>query len=76
MQISLHSIQNTSCANVVRKGNWSQLQPIRDCAEGRVGNKLQREMEKRTKALRPKLNWVPWIVLNNVRPEDLEGRDT
>lgn len=42
-----------------------EYQPILDCYSSRQGNQYQHEMADSTESLSPKLNFVPWININD-----------
>ena len=41
-------------------------QTINTCANGSEGDDLLLEAGQATKSLNPRLNWVPWVVINGV----------
>ena len=41
-------------------------EPIRKCAAGPEGNRLEHEMFLRTAATEPQQEYVPWIIVNGV----------
>ncbi|OQV13121.1 putative Gamma-interferon-inducible lysosomal thiol reductase [Hypsibius exemplaris] len=61
-----------SCAKDVGV-EWA---PIETCSTSSAGNKLQHIMAQRTDSLKPKLNWVPWVVVNGVHTQDIQDQAT
>ncbi|XP_015916968.1 gamma-interferon-inducible lysosomal thiol reductase [Parasteatoda tepidariorum] len=51
--------------------DWNK---ISKCADGEEGNRLLYENYKITNALSPRLNFVPWIVINRVYTRDQQRR--
>nr|CAB3255258.1 gamma-interferon-inducible lysosomal thiol reductase [Phallusia mammillata] len=49
---------------------------INTCALGPEGNDLLHTAGVETKALEPKLNWVPWIVINGVHSDEIQSAAT
>ena len=50
------------------------FKPIETCASGKIGNELEHVMADRTENLRPKMDWVPWIVVNGVHTEEIQQK--
>ncbi|OQV23944.1 putative Gamma-interferon-inducible lysosomal thiol reductase [Hypsibius exemplaris] len=51
-----------------------EFAPIATCASTKLGNELQHVMAQRTLSLNPKLNWVPWLVLNGVHTDEIQRK--
>ena len=49
---------------------------IISCVKGRVGNKLEHKMAKKTIALDPPQTYVPWVTLNGVHTESIQTAAT
>lgn len=47
-------------------------EPIRTCTETTKGQQLLMELGKKTLGLRPKLNFVPWININDEHSEEIQ----
>lgn len=46
---------------------------IMECANSNLGNKLFYSMGLSTNNMRPRLNWVPWLVVNGYHSESLQN---
>lgn len=44
-----------------------------ECAKSQEGDELLHESGELTNSLRPKLNYVPWIVVNGEHTQDMQG---
>jgi len=49
------------------------LSKLIECANTTVGNNLLHEMGEKTFALKPKLNYVPWLTLNGIHTDTIQN---
>lgn len=67
-----HSGDPKSVAQHCAKSSEIDYTPIEACVNGPQGNELEHEMAKKTDALEPQHEYVPWVTINGKHTEKIQ----